>query len=186
MLEFIDEEPRLLRPANFHASTPGRGATVIEDRTGQPVLVLNLQGRVFMDPADSPFDAADRLLAAHEDVVIRFVDFHAEATSEKVGLARYLDGRVSAVVGTHTHVPTADERIQPGGTAAITDAGMTGPFDSIIGVKTDAALRRLVRGLPTRFEPATSDVRLSGVLVSVDRETGRAVDVQRVSRSWEA
>ena len=181
---WIDDEERIVRPVNFDRECPGRGATVVRCRGGEPVLVANAQGRVFMDPCGNPFRALDATLAEHESVRLRLVDFHAEATSEKVAMGWYLDGRVTAVVGTHTHVPTADERILPEGTAAITDVGMTGPFDSVIGVKKEAALRRMVTGLPTRFEPASHDVRLSAVLIDADPSTGRAVGIERLQRSF--
>lgn len=182
---FIDDEPRLIRPANFAPDAPGRGATLLETRQGHPILVANAMGRVFMNPVDCPFLAVDRILDGHQGVRLRLVDFHAEATSEKVAMSWYLDGRATAVVGTHTHVPTADARILPNGTAAITDVGMTGPFRSVIGVKVDAVLRRMVRGLPTRFETASEDVRLCGVLVEADPRTGTALAITRVERRLE-
>jgi len=182
---FIDDEPRLLRPANFAPDAPGRGATLLETRHGHPILVANAMGRVFMNPVDCPFVAMERILDGHQGVKLRLVDFHAEATSEKVAMSWFLDGRVTAVVGTHTHVPTADARILPGGTAAITDVGMTGPFASVIGVKTDAVLRRMVKGLPTRFETASDDVRLCAVLIEADPDTGHAHAITRVERPLE-
>jgi len=177
----LDAEPRLLRPANYPAGNPGRGACVATGRNGVPVAVLNLQGLTFMVPVESPFVVADRLLAelaGQARVVI--VDMHAEATSEKQAMAWYLDGRVSAVLGTHTHVPTADERILPKGTAALTDVGMTGPYGGIIGFKPGPVLERFLLGTPRAFEPATSGGALSGAVIEVDEATGRARSIRRL------
>jgi metallophosphoesterase (TIGR00282 family) len=174
VLEYIPRQPKLLRPANFPEGVPGRGSYLGQTRTGETVGVLNLMGRVFMTPIDDPFAVALREIEAlRAKTRIIFVDFHAEATSEKVAMGWHLDGRVTAVVGTHTHVPTADARVLPGGTAAITDAGMTGPHDSIIGVKAELATQRMRTGIPVRFEPAEGDVRIEGVLVECDPD-GRA------------
>lgn len=169
---------RLLRPANYPPGMPGWG--VYEGRKGQvPYAVLNLQGRVFMGSNDDPFRAADQLLKQVKAKVI-LVDIHAEATSEKMSMGWYLDGRVTLVVGTHTHVPTADERVLPGGTAYITDVGMTGPYDSVIGVKKELIVTKFLNNMPTRFEAATGDVRLSAIVVDCDETTGRAREIKRV------
>ncbi len=187
----IDDETRLLRPLNMAAGVPGRGAGVFRTSRGTPVLVMNALGRVFMDPAECPFRAVDATLetdglgAGDGAPSVRLLDFHAEATSETIAMSWHLDGRVTAVIGTHTHVPTADERVSERGTAAITDAGMTGPHRSVIGMKTDAVLRRMVRGLPTRFSTATGDVRLNGVLIWIDPDSGKATRIERVERRQE-
>ena len=170
---------RVLRPANYPAGTPGVGLYQGTTRGGIPYAVMNLQGRVFMGNIDDPFRVADELLKQVTAKVI-FVDIHAEATSEKVALGFYLDGRVTAVVGTHTHVPTADERILPKGTAFQTDVGMTGPYDSVIGVQKELIIQRFLTNLPARFEPATGDVKLCAVVVECDEKTGRASSIQRV------
>jgi 2',3'-cyclic-nucleotide 2'-phosphodiesterase len=181
ILEFIEREPRLLRPANYAPGVPGRGRWVGKIK-GIPIAVINVQGRVFMPASDDPFRVADAQLAALEpSVKVILVDMHAEATSEKMAIARYLDGRVSAVVGTHTHVQTADEQILPGGTAYITDLGMTGPHDGVIGMKTEIVIERFLRGLATKFEPSEGDLRLNGLIVDVDEETGHALRVERLS-----
>jgi metallophosphoesterase (TIGR00282 family) len=174
------EDERLLRPANYPEGNPGHGVHVGETAAGVPVATINLEGLVFMKNLDSPFKVADRLLAElPDDVRIVLVDVHAEATSEKQALGFYLDGRVSAVFGTHTHVPTADERILPQGTAYISDVGMTGPYESIIGFRVDKALRRfaLQRNLPG--EVAKRDVRVAAAMVEADPESGRALAVER-------
>jgi 2',3'-cyclic-nucleotide 2'-phosphodiesterase len=181
-LEFITREPRLLRPANFAASNPGRGVYCGTARNGVPYAVLNLQGRVFMAPNDCPFRTADRQLAAlPAGVKVVVVDFHAEATSEKQAMGWYLDGRVSAVIGTHTHVATADARVLPQGTAFITDAGMTGPHNSIIGMDKKGVLQRFLDGLPARFEVAEGDIRMNTVLLELDPATGRALSITQQS-----
>lgn len=180
-VEILDREPRLLRPANYPAGNPGTGVYVGETAAGVPVATLNLEGRVFMEYLDSPFQVADRLLGElRRDVKVVFVDFHAEATSEKQALAFYLDGRVSAVVGTHTHVPTADERILPGGTALLTDVGMTGPYESIIGMRADKVLRRFLLQTRAPFEVAKRDVRLAAAVVEIDEATGQAQGIERL------
>jgi hypothetical protein len=173
-----------LRPANFAAGNPGRGIYCGTARNGVPYAVLNLQGRVFMAANDCPFRAADRELAAlPAGVKVILVDFHAEATSEKQAMGWYLDGRVSVVIGTHTHVATADARVLPQGTAYITDAGMTGPHNSVIGMEKKAILQRFLDGLPARFEVAEDDVRMSTVLIDVDPATGHAHSItQRTYR----
>lgn len=179
----LDAEPRLLRPANYPAGAPGRGAAVFAAAGGARVGVLNLEGRAFMQPLLSPFDyAREEVERLHAETRVIFVDMHAEATSEKAALAWYLDGRVSAVVGTHTHVQTADERVLPGGTAFITDAGMTGPRDSIIGMSRETVLPRFLTLLPARFEVASGPVQLNGVLIEIDPQTGRASAIRRVNR----
>jgi 2',3'-cyclic-nucleotide 2'-phosphodiesterase len=166
---YLETTERVVRPANLSAGSPGRGLAVVAAGDGTPVAVLNLQGLLFMTTPVSPFEIVDALVEqAREAARIVLVDFHAEATSEKVALARLLDGRVTAVFGTHTHVQTSDARVQPGGTAAITDAGMTGPHDSVIGVKAELAIRRMQTGMYVRFEPAEGDVRLEGALVDCD------------------
>ncbi len=177
----LDSEPRLLRPANYPPGNPGRGVYSGATRKGVRVAVLNLQGLTFMTAMESPFRAADRILAdldGRANVVI--VDFHAEATSEKQAIAWYLDGRVSAVLGTHTHVPTADERILPRGTAALTDVGMTGPYEGVIGFKPEEVLERFLLATPRALEPATRGGALAAALVEVDEATGRARAIRRV------
>lgn len=179
---FIGREERLVRPANYPPGTVGRGATVVRTAGGVPVGILNLEGRVFMNNLDCPFRVADQEIERlRESTPLIFVDFHAEATSEKIALGWHLDGKVSAVVGTHTHVQTADERILPGGTAYITDAGMTGSFDSVIGVRKELAVERFVTQMPVRFEVAKKDVRLNGVVIGVDPVSGRAFSIERIS-----
>ena len=170
VLDYIPRQPKLLRPANFPAGAPGRGSYIGSTRTGEPVGVLNVMGRIFMQPLDDPFAVALREVenAARARRASIFVDFHAEATSEKVAMGWHLDGRVTAVFGTHTHVQTADERILPKGTAYLTDAGMTGPHDSIIGVTIEAALGRFVTAMPAKFEPAAGGARLNAVIVTAD------------------
>ena len=184
VLDYIPREPRLLRPANFPAGVPGRGSYVGRTRSGEPIGVLNLMGRVFMTQLDDPFAVATRevdALRAKANVIV--VDFHAEATSEKIAMGWHLDGRVTAVIGTHTHVQTADERLMPKGTACLTDAGMTGPHDSIIGVTVDAALGRFLNGMPAKFEAATGPGRLNAVIVTADLKTGRATAIERLNLS---
>jgi len=180
VLGLLERDPRVLRPDNYPAGSPGRGILVVE-RSGCKVAVVNLMGRVFMPLTDDPFAASDRLLAELSDEVrVVVVDFHAEATSEKSAFAWSLDGRVSAVLGTHTHVATADARILPGGTAFITDVGMTGPFDSVIGVRKEQAIERFRTSRSIPYETADGDVRLAGVIVDVDPESGRATAIERV------
>jgi 2',3'-cyclic-nucleotide 2'-phosphodiesterase len=184
VLEYIPRQPKLLRPANFPAGVPGRGSYVGRTRTGEPIGVVNLMGRVFMTPIDDPFAVALREIeAVRAKARVVIVDFHAEATSEKVAMAWHLDGRVTAVFGTHTHVQTADERILPKGTACLTDTGMTGPHDSIIGVTIDAALGRFLNGMPARFEAANGPGRLNAVIVTADPATGKAVAIERLNLS---
>lgn len=183
-IDYIGEEPRLLRPANYPAGVPGRGAYVARTRNDEPVGIINAMGRVFMLSIDDPFASVLHEVEAmrHWTRVI-LVDFHAEASSEKMAMGWHLDGKVTAVVGTHTHVQTADERVLPGGTAYITDAGMTGPHDSIIGMEREPALTRFLTGMPIKFEPATGNPRLNGVLVNADAATGRATQITRISYS---
>ena len=180
----LDAHPYLLRPANYPQGNPGRGWCVAETSVGTPVAVLNLQGQALMAPIDNPFHCADRVLeelsAKHPEVRVVVVDMHAEATSEKQGMGWHLDGRVSAVLGTHTHVPTADERILPEGTALQTDVGMTGPYQSIIGMRPAKVLERFLYNTPRPFEPAKKDVQLRGALVDVDETTGRAATIRAV------
>jgi metallophosphoesterase (TIGR00282 family) len=180
--EYLDRQPRLLRPANYPGMNPGRGYHVGRGRNGVEAAVINLQGRTHMLPIDCPFRKADEILnAIGPDVKVRLIDFHAEITSEKVALGWYVDGRVSAVFGTHTHIPTADTRILPRGTAYQTDAGMTGPYDSIIGIEKEIVLRRFLSGLPIRMESARGGVELHAVIVEVDERSGQAVSVRRYS-----
>ena len=184
VLEYFPTQPRLLRPANFPAGVPGRGSYVARTRTGEPVGVLNLMGRVFMTPLDDPFAVALREIdSLRAKARVIFVDFHAEATSEKVAMGWHLDGRVTAVVGTHTHVQTADERILPKGTACLTDAGMTGPHESIIGVTVEAALGRFINGMPAKFEAASGPARINAVIVTADPATGKATAIERINLS---
>ena len=186
-VEFAENERRVLRPANFPPGTPGRGAEVYVTRDSGPLGVMNLMGRVFMEPLDCPFRAADREIEAlHGKTNVIVVDMHAEATSEKIAMGWYLDGRVSAVFGTHTHVQTADERMLEKGTAYISDVGMAGPRDSIIGMKREAVLERFVSGMPARFEVASGPVILNAVVTSIDVETGRAQSIVRVTEFVEA
>ena len=183
-LEYIVTEPRLLRPANYPAGVPGRGSYVAQTGDGRAIGVINLMGRVFMVPIDDPFGGALREIEAirHRTRII-FVDMHAEATSEKIAMGWYLDGKVTAVIGTHTHVQTADDRILPNGTAYLTDAGMTGPHDSIIGMEKEPSLARFLNGMPTKFEPAIGNPRLNGVVIEADEKTGRATKITRISYS---
>ena len=180
-IPLLESEPRLLRPANYPAGNPGRGVYVGETAAGIPVATINLEGQVFMKSLESPFHTADRLLTELPDnVKVILVDFHAEATSEKQALAYYLDGKVSAVLGTHTHVPTADERVLSGGTALITDVGMTGPYDSVIGMRADKVLQRFLLQTHVSFDVAKHDVRLAGALLDIDEETGKTRTVERL------
>ena len=163
---YLADSERVIRPANMSAGLPGRGLTVVPAADGTPVAVINLLGRLFIDPPVGPFEVIDELVdEGRKRAHVVVVDFHAEATSEKVALPRWLDGRVTAVIGTHTHVQTNDARVLPGGTAAISDAGMTGPHDSVIGVQADLAIARMRTGMPVRFKPAEGGVRLEGALI---------------------
>jgi metallophosphoesterase (TIGR00282 family) len=181
---YMADHPRLLRPANFPAGTPGHGRTVVTASNGVPVAVINAMGRVFMTALDDPFAGVLAEIEAIKDQAkIIFVDFHAEATSEKVAMGWHLDGRVSAVVGTHTHVPTADARLLLQGTAYITDVGMTGPHDSVIGVERHAVVQRFLTALPQRFETARDNPRMNAVIVDADEQTGRATSIERLGLS---
>jgi metallophosphoesterase (TIGR00282 family) len=175
LVPLLERSDRILRPANLGgARAPGKGVTAVAGADGRRVAVVNLQGALFLSVVVHPFQIVDQLVEeARREAAVVLVDFHAEATSEKVALARMLDGRVTAVVGTHTHVQTNDARVLPGGTAAITDAGMTGPHDSVIGVRAELAIERMRTGMPVRFHPAEGDVRIEGVVVECDDE-GRA------------
>lgn len=182
----LAEDPRLLRPANYPSDAPGHGSVVVEASGGVRIGVINLVGRVFMGPSECPFRAADAELARlQRQTQCVFVDFHAEATSEKIALGRHLDGRATAVVGTHTHVQTADETVLPGGTAYITDLGMCGPHESILGRETDAVVRRFITGMPQKFPVARGGVALCGLVVGFDEATGRAGSAERVRLPFE-
>ena len=184
VIDLLHQERRFLRPLNYPPGTPGRGSVVVRKEGLPPVAILNLQGRTFMADLDNPFHAAraevERL---RQETKVIIVDFHAEATSEKIALARMLDGRVSAVVGTHTHVLTADEQIFPGGTAYLTDAGFTGPHDSVLGRDIAPVIQRFVTNMPQRFEVAKDRVLLQGVTVEIDETSGKAVQVRRVTET---
>jgi 2',3'-cyclic-nucleotide 2'-phosphodiesterase len=184
IVEYIVKENLLLRPANYPAGTPGVGSVVVK-AAAHRVAVLNLQGRVFMPTIDCPFVTADAEVARlRSETPLVVVDMHAEATSEKQAMGWYLDGRVAAVVGTHSHVQTADERILPGGTAYLTDLGITGPIDSVIGVVKEQAIQRFLTGMPNRFEPARGRARVQGAVIHVDPETGRATGIERIQRDF--
>jgi metallophosphoesterase (TIGR00282 family) len=170
-----------VKPANLPPESVGRNWAIVKTRGGVPVAITCFLGRLFMKPIDSPWHSADKVLAEiPNDVRVRFVDFHAEATSDMQVMGRYLDGRVTAVLGTHTHVPTADECILPGGTAFQCDVGMTGPFESIIGRRIDRVMATTLTGLPTEFEVATADVRICGTIITVDPDSGRATAIERL------
>jgi metallophosphoesterase (TIGR00282 family) len=177
----MDGLDRVLRPDNYPPGAPGTGRCVVE-AAGERVLVMNVMGRLFLNDIDDPFRAADAILAQHPDVRIVFCDMHGEATSEKVAMGWYLDGRASVVVGTHTHVPTADQRILPGGTAYCTDIGMVGPRDGVIGMDRNGVLRRFLTGVPERFEVARGPVTFNSVLITISRLSGRATSIQRIDR----
>lgn len=186
ILEIIDKEERILRPANFPAGAPGRGYFVFADSIGRKVGVINLQGRIFMEALDCPFRAAAQAVEDLKKITpLIVVDMHAEATSEKMAMGWFLDGRVSCVLGTHTHIQTADERVLPSGTAYITDVGMTGPWDSVIGRRTEAVLARFITQIPQRFEVADTDIRLQAVVVQLDEKTGKAVEIKRIQEKLE-
>jgi metallophosphoesterase (TIGR00282 family) len=176
---YLESSDRVIRPANTSRATPGRGMTVVPTGNGTKIGVINVLGSLFLHPATSMFEVIDALVdEARQDAPVVLVDVHAEATSEKAALARYLDGRVTAVVGTHTHVQTSDATLLPKGTAFITDAGMTGPHDSVIGVEAELAIRRMRTGLPVRFETAQGGVRIEGVVIECDAGTGRASSIE--------
>ena len=181
VLDILPRQPRLLRPHNYPGDNPGSGLYVGRTAAGAPVATINLEGCVFMKPLDNPFHVADALLAGLDpDLKVIFVDFHADATSEKQAMGWHLDGRVTAVIGTHTHVPTADERLLPGGTAFLTDVGMTGPYEGVIGVRADRVLPRFLNQTPTSFDVAKRDVRLAAVVVDADEKTGKALGIERL------
>jgi 2',3'-cyclic-nucleotide 2'-phosphodiesterase len=184
VMGLLESERRFLRPLNYPAGTPGQGSTIFQAQGLPPVAVLNLQGRTFMPPLENPFHAAlaevERL---RRTTKLIFVDFHAEATSEKIALARLLDGQVSAVIGTHTHVQTADEQIFPGGTAYLSDGGFTGPHESVLGREIEPIIRRFMTSMPQKFDVAKERVLLQGAIVEIDEETGRAKGIQRVSEA---
>lgn len=184
VLELLQNEPRFLRPLNYPPGTPGRGSTVLRIRDLPPLAVMNAQGRTFMPPLENPFLLAmdeAKWLRQHTNII--FVDFHAEATSEKIAFARMLDGQASAVVGTHTHVQTADEQIFPGGTAYLTDAGFTGPHESVLGREIQPVLQRFRTAMPQRFEVARHDVKLHGAMIEIDNVTGKSLRIQRISET---
>lgn len=181
IIQFIDHEPHLIRPANYPPGTPGKGHAIIRLNNGLKIGIINLSGRVFLPPLDCPFRMIDTLVKeiSRETTVI-IVDFHAEATSEKVAFGWYVDGRVSAVIGTHTHIQTSDERILPGGTGYITDVGMTGPRDSVLGVDKNLVLEKFLTQLPVRFEVAEGTAQLNALLLDVDENTGKTTKIQRI------
>jgi 2',3'-cyclic-nucleotide 2'-phosphodiesterase len=182
VLDFIGDYETLLRPANYPASTPGSGAVLIPTAKGEYVGVLNLAGRIFMHPIDCPFvTAKNKITELRKKTKVIVVDIHAEATSEKRALGWYLDGEVSAVLGTHTHVQTADEEILPQGTAYISDVGMTGPFDSVIGIKKDVIIERFLTQMPNKFDVAKGDIRMQGVMLDIDSISGKANSIERIS-----
>ena len=182
VLEFIGDYEKLLRPANYPAATPGSGSVLIPTAAGEYIGVLNLAGRIFMQPIDCPFETAKNKIAElRKKTNIIIVDMHAEATSEKRALGWYLDGKVSAVLGTHTHVQTADEEILPQGTAYISDAGMTGPFDSVIGINKETVIERFLTQMPNKFDLAKDDIRMQGVILNIDEASGKANSIERIS-----
>lgn len=184
---FINNEKTLLRPANLPEGVPGQGLGIFNiNNSNLKVGVVNLNGRIFMDPAECPFKAAEKIIEEIKKTTpIIVVDIHAEATSEKQAMGFFLDGKVSAVIGTHTHVQTADEKILPNGTGFITDVGMTGPFDSVIGVKKDIIIRRFLTGLPEKFEIANNDIHLNGVILNIDETTGKTHNIERINIKYE-
>ena len=182
VVQLLEHEQRFVRPLNYPAGTPGQGSTIFQAEGRPPVCVLNLQGRTFMPPLDNPFHSVlaelDRL---RQMVKIIFIDFHAEATSEKVAMARMLDGQVSAIIGTHTHVQTADEQVLPGGTAFLCDAGFTGPHDGVIGRESEPIIKRFLTNMPQKLEVSTGRILLQGAIVEIDEQSGKAVKIARVS-----
>jgi len=187
LYETLSKEKRVLRPANYPLTCPGSGMAVISLENGKKIAVINLLGRVFMKPADCPFVAAEREIEKiNRATKIILVDMHAEATSEKIAMGRFLDSRVSVVFGTHTHVQTADEKIFPGGTSYITDLGMTGPQDSVIGRRVDAIVEHFLTSMPKKFEVADKDVELQGAIVNIDDESGKALSIERVKEKIES
>ena len=186
VIELLQNEKRFVRPLNYPAGTPGQGSAIFQIRNSISIGVLNAQGRTFMPPLENPFLLAlDEVKRLRQQTKIIFVDFHAEATSEKIAFARMLDGQVSAVVGTHTHVQTADEQIFPGGTAYLTDAGFTGPHESVLGREIQPVLTRFRTAMPQRFEVVRNDVKLHGAVIEIDDATGKSLKIQRVSASLE-
>lgn len=185
VMELLANEKRFLRPLNYPADVPGHGSGVFEIPNSKlKIAVLNAQGRTFMPPLENPFSiAADEVKKLREQAKIIFVDFHAEATSEKIAFARFLDGQVSAVVGTHTHVQTADEQIFPGGTAYLSDAGFTGPHESVLGREIQPVIKKFLTGMPQRFEVAKNNVLLHGVVIEIDEASGKAIKIQRVAEN---
>jgi len=183
IFELIKEEERILRPINYPDGAPGRGSGIFKTAKGLKVGVINVNGRVFMDALNCPFKtAASAQEALYKETKIIIVDIHAEATSEKVALGWFLDGKVSAVIGTHTHIQTADERILPQGTAFLTDAGMTGPYESVIGRKIENVLERFITAIPVRFEVASEDIKLCGAILDIDDSSGRSLSITRVAK----
>ncbi|GAB6157548.1 TIGR00282 family metallophosphoesterase [Desulfotomaculum varum] len=181
IISYIDKEKRLLRPANYPPGTPGAGFNIFQSQTGHAIAVINISGRIYMQELDCPFRTVDNILEQLKDKTkLIFVDFHAEATSEKVAMGWYLDGRVTAICGTHTHVQTADERILPKGSAYITDIGMTGPRDSVIGVSTHLVIEKFITQMPRRFEVADSSYQFNAVVIDVDPNTGTALKIERI------
>ncbi len=181
IISILESKDNIVKPANYPADAPGKTWTIVKTSTGRPVAVFSLMGRVFMKPVDCPFKAAERVLAEiPNDIKIRFCDFHSEATSDKQLMGRFLDGKVTAVCGTHTHVPTADERVLAGGTAFISDVGMTGPHDSILGRKYEKVLEATITFRPVPFDVATGDVQLSGVIIDVDPQSGQGQGIRRI------
>ena len=179
IIPYLMGEQRVIRPLNYPEGTPGFGFTLLT-KNGKQLYVANIEGRTFMNPLLCPFRSMEEFLASKKEGIPVIVDFHAEATSEKIAMGWFLDGKVTAVLGTHTHTPTADARVLPRGTAFVTDVGMTGPYDSVLGMKKDAAIRRLLTGTPHKYEVASNDVRLCGVVVKADPETGRALSMEHI------
>ena len=187
IFEYISKESRLLRPANYPASVPGKGFTITQTKRGQKVGVVNLQGRIFMGPADDPFAIGMQIVdRIRKETPVIFVDIHGEASSEKQAMGWYLDGKVTAVFGTHTHVPTADQRVLPAGTAYVTDVGMTGPYDSVIGIDKDQIIQKFLDQIPTRFEVAKEYPIMQAMLIRLDPETGHALCIERITRKGES
>lgn len=182
IVDFLLDEKKILKPANYPPEAPGNDYYIYETKQKNKIAVLNLMGRAFTVTIDCPFRCIDKYLDKFQKITnIIFIDLHAEATSEKMALAWYLDGKVSAVIGSHTHIQTADERILPKGTAYITDAGMTGPHDSVIGIRIEDAINRFIKQIPVRFNPAKGNLKLNGVIVSIDEQTGKAITIRRLS-----
>lgn len=186
IVPYVDTEPRILRPANYPDSAPGRGHGIFSDSHGRKVGVVNLCGKLFMDCYENPYTSALELIDLLKDNTnLIILDFHAEATSEKIAFGWYLDGKISALVGTHTHVQTADERILPNGTAYITDVGMTGAMDSVIGMDTEKSIKRFLTLMPQRLEPAEENIWLNGTMINIDCESGKATRIERISKPFE-